>query len=74
MAIKVQCTSCGHSYQVPESLAGKKVKCKHCGKVFAIPSPDEEFGAVDVAGPSPTSAGPLVPSEFAGKQQTDTDA
>ena len=57
MAIKVQCTSCGHGYQVPDALAGKKVKCKHCGKVFQIPSPHDEFGELDVAAaPTPSGA------------------
>lgn len=35
--ISIQCTHCQKRYNAPASMAGKKVKCKHCGKVFAIP-------------------------------------
>src|ERR1700712_170510 len=66
MAIKVQCTSCGHGYQVPETLAGKKVKCKHCGKAFPIPALEDEFGDLDVAAPSPSNAGPRSGRSSAG--------
>ena len=39
MKIAFPCESCGHRFQVDESLAGKKCKCKQCGHVFLIPSP-----------------------------------
>ncbi len=35
--ISIQCTHCKKQYNAPASMAGKKVKCKDCGKVFAIP-------------------------------------
>src|SRR4051794_8935391 len=38
MAISIECTHCHKRYNAPDSMAGKKVKCKHCGKVFAIPA------------------------------------
>ena len=35
--ISIQCVHCHKRYNAPATMAGKKVKCKHCGKVFAIP-------------------------------------
>ncbi len=43
MAIAFRCGQCGRIYEVDDSLAGKRGKCKDCGAVFAIPEP----GAVD---------------------------
>ena len=37
MKIDVDCSGCGKRYQVDESLAGKKSRCKDCGNVFRIP-------------------------------------
>lgn len=68
MPIKVACPSCGHQYQVADALAGKKVKCKECGGIIAIPAPgseeDFDFGAIDVEpeqpAPGRSSAGARV--------------
>lgn len=48
MNISVQCVHCQKRYNAPASLAGKRIKCKHCGQVFAIPV------EADAAIPSPT--------------------
>ncbi len=32
-----QCSSCGQQFEVDDSLAGKKGRCKNCGERFAIP-------------------------------------
>ena len=37
MKIDVDCSGCGSRYQVDESLAGKKSRCKDCGNLFRIP-------------------------------------
>src|SRR5438067_148375 len=37
MTISIQCEHCHKRYNAPGAMAGKKVKCKHCGKIFAIP-------------------------------------
>ena len=37
MPIMVECSSCGKQYNAPDSMAGKRVKCKQCGQVFEIP-------------------------------------
>src|SRR5438094_1353525 len=38
MPIMVECNSCGKQYNAPDSMAGKRVKCKQCGEVFQIPA------------------------------------
>jgi len=39
MTIRVTCPSCGRQYGCPDELAGRKVKCKACQAVIAIPAP-----------------------------------
>ena len=36
----VLCPACQARYKVPESKAGKRVKCKKCQHVFTLPEPD----------------------------------
>ena len=36
MAIPIQCPECHKKYQAPDHMAGKRVKCKHCGVPFLI--------------------------------------
>jgi len=66
MSLTVQCT-CGKTYQVDESLAGKRVKCKACGSALVVPqkqpapvpADDDEFrlAPFDTA---PIAAAPTV--------------
>ena len=44
MKIDVDCPGCGKRYEVAESYAGKKSRCKQCGASFRIPSPSAETG------------------------------
>ncbi|MDB5388275.1 MAG: hypothetical protein JWM11_3921 [Planctomycetaceae bacterium] len=37
MTISVSCDECFQEYQLNNSLAGKKVKCKECGAVIKVP-------------------------------------
>lgn len=37
--LDVSCPNCGKPLKVPAELAGKRVKCKGCDEVFAIPAP-----------------------------------
>jgi hypothetical protein len=37
MSIRIECSSCGHAYQVAEQLSGKKVRCKHCKALIDVP-------------------------------------
>lgn len=39
--IDLSCT-CGRTYQVPPTKAGRKLQCKRCGAVTRIPHPDAE--------------------------------
>ncbi|MBL8848376.1 MAG: hypothetical protein JNG89_01775 [Planctomycetaceae bacterium] len=41
MPIPVEC-ECGKILNVPDSAAGKKVRCKECGASTRVPSPDDE--------------------------------
>jgi hypothetical protein len=38
MAIKFPCQHCGAVYRLPDRLAGKQVRCKHCREVSAVPA------------------------------------
>src|SRR5437870_527369 len=38
MATEVACPNCRTRYAVTPALAGKQVRCKHCGTVFAVPA------------------------------------
>ena len=55
MSIRIECSSCGHAYQVAEQLAGKKVRCKHCKAVIAVPG-------ISQADPSRTHVDHPLPS------------
>ncbi|MDW8261071.1 MAG: hypothetical protein RMJ35_00965 [Phycisphaerales bacterium] len=39
MPIAVICDQCGKSYTADESLAGRRVRCRGCGHILAVPSP-----------------------------------
>ena len=47
MPIKAVCQGCKTTYRVPESAAGKSVRCKKCGKSFKVhvpePADDDEL-------------------------------
>src|SRR6266496_4196688 len=47
MAISIECVHCHKRYNAPGTMAGKKVKCKHCGQIFAIPANALQAGAGD---------------------------
>ena len=34
----IACQSCGKQYRVSQQLAGKRIRCKACGSVFAVPA------------------------------------
>jgi hypothetical protein len=67
MPIAAAC-SCGKSYQVDESLAGKRVKCKACGGTLVVPqkqaarSPaaDEDDFRLAPLEPPPAAAAPVA--------------
>lgn len=43
MPVMAVCPSCGKSYQAPDSMAGKSVRCKQCQTVFRIEAPEQAF-------------------------------
>ncbi|MDX2038077.1 MAG: hypothetical protein SFX72_15620 [Isosphaeraceae bacterium] len=66
MAIAFACEGCGKAYEVPDTLAGKRGRCKACGHEFRIPAagmtPSDVYGMDDDDAPlsrssSPASAG-----------------
>ena len=58
MTTRFWCARCGRSYEMPRSLAGRRVRCRACGHVQAIPQP------ADVPGPASTEPVP-APSTYA---------
>lgn len=62
MKIDVACPDCGTKYRVGEEHAGKKIRCKQCSSIVAIPAaespPDDEFGSEfdDLSWDSPPAA------------------
>src|SRR5688500_3781319 len=37
MSVTAVCTGCEKRFNAPDALAGKKVRCKHCGAAFRVP-------------------------------------
>ena len=55
--IDTECPNCQTVLRVPAELAGKKVKCKKCNTIFAVPSGDKPKSAKPVAA-KPVAAKP----------------
>lgn len=60
----VSCSSCGKQYPYSADIAGKQVRCRACGNVFAVPAQTPEgldvFDAYPVAAGFGGAAGPNV--------------
>lgn len=56
MPIPTRCPECRAQYSVPDSAAGKKVKCRQCEFVFPIPAPKPEPAAKPNPAPKPKPA------------------
>lgn len=41
----IECTVCHHQYQADERLAGKRLRCKHCGNIIDVPLPEPDLAA-----------------------------
>ena len=59
--IAAGCPSCGKTFQVPQHLAGKTLRCKACQATFAVPPAP---GAAPTPGAKPKSAGADAPLRF----------
>src|SRR4051812_18110337 len=51
MTITALCDTCGREYQAPDTLIGKRVKCKGCGNVFTVT--DSRGGFVSIGDDAP---------------------
>lgn len=84
MAISTQCNQCGKRYNAGEHMAGKRVRCKQCGNIFALPAAsgeDEVLGDLSaLAGlePGGTAVGEASPvvtrDEAAGRSRMERPA
>ncbi|MBS0202621.1 MAG: hypothetical protein JSS49_06945 [Planctomycetes bacterium] len=50
MPISVVCEDCDKKYSVKDDMAGKKIRCKECQSILAVPVPedDDPFEGVDL--------------------------
>jgi hypothetical protein len=55
MSVRAVCTGCQKTFNAPDELAGKKVRCKHCGTAFRVPG-----GATARANAAASSAAPVA--------------
>lgn len=65
MPILITCPHCKRSMRVPESLAGKKGKCKVCQGVITVPSLPTSNSSATAAAPPSSSAQAGVPAAAA---------
>jgi len=75
--MKIRC-QCGAIYNVPETTAGKNVKCKKCGVTFVCPTPPPKpnFGAATETAPKQNVPGTFATSPNARSktaQRTDSE-
>ena len=64
--IAFQCSSCGQSFEVDDSLAGKKGRCRNCGQIFTVPGLREGTTlGTTYAGETVKECGSWVPGEAA---------
>jgi hypothetical protein len=64
MPIPIQCEHCHKKYNAPDSMAGKKIKCRNCGKVVSIPKLDDEGPDVNLLAGLEGSTGADVDSDM----------
>jgi len=86
MPIPVTCGGCGHTMDVPDAHAGKRGRCKRCGEVVRVPSPElvAAFGFAagadsdsdsDSDGALPLEPGPVWdPAAMAARAEADAEA
>lgn len=65
--LEVACPGCGSKLKAPDSMAGKKAKCKKCGTSFRLPGAaadsvgeSQMLSAVDVPTAAPAEANPFA--------------
>ncbi len=53
------CT-CGKKYLLPDDAAGKRARCKSCGEIFTVPSPEFDFDLAPSAREIAPTPGPMA--------------
>jgi predicted Zn finger-like uncharacterized protein len=73
--LTTQCPHCKTSYRVPETQAGKTVRCKKCGGTFTLPMnlSLDDVEEVPVLEEAPASAAIPLPPPLPAKQKPDPD-
>src|SRR5437016_1962902 len=69
MPIRAQCDNCGKTYNVPDSSAGKRLRCKQCAAVFTVPVAAAPSEALTVAR-QPQKICVVCGQDVAGKPRT----
>lgn len=71
----IPCPSCEQTLKVPDSILGKKIKCKHCGHAFVAeaPAPAKGAKAAKVAKPTKPEEPPKPEASAPYKFQDDDD-
>jgi predicted Zn finger-like uncharacterized protein len=57
MPIEVQCPACRQSYLLADNQAGKRVRCKSCSEVFAVPAVEQIIDVLPVEQVTPRRRG-----------------
>jgi hypothetical protein len=70
--IAFQCVWCSKKFQVPDNLAGKKIKCSQCDQVIDVPKKPQRAAAPRPRAPAPAPSAGGDP--FAGLGATNTGA
>ncbi len=63
MPFQITCPNCSRTFELPETLLGKKVRCKSCEQVFLIGQPEEPAPAVASASVRAPAAEFIQPSQ-----------
>jgi hypothetical protein len=73
MPISVEC-QCGKSYNLPDSKAGRRVRCKLCGEAIQVPEPDgtETAETAEASRPAEAVEAP-APAKAAGEGEAAKD-
>lgn len=48
MEIIVRCPECCKTWRLDGSVADRRIRCKHCGRLFKVPKQDEVPKATEV--------------------------
>jgi transposase-like protein len=48
MEIIVKCPECCKTWRLDGSVADRRIRCKHCGRLFKVPKPDDVPKAAEV--------------------------